>query len=468
MGSPSIQFLGGVKEVTGSMHLLEIEGKKFLIDCGFFQGRREESKKRNENFPFDPKSIDTLILSHAHIDHCGNIPNLVKKGFKGNIYSTIATRNLCALMLKDSAHIQEQDAEYINKKHHLEYMLPVKPLYNIWDVGESMKLFIGIPYGHSMQLSENLTLTFFDAGHILGSALTVLDIKYKGKNTRLGYIVDLGRKGLPILSDPVVVRGLDIVMIESTYGNRLHDKIEEGENELRDIVNRTSGRGGKVLIPAFALERTQEVLYFLHRLIGKKQIPSLPVYVDSPLSVNATEVFRLHAEYFDKETQEMLAKGGDPFSFEGLYYIRRIEDSKAIQSDRQPMIIISASGMCETGRILHHLKNNIEDPRSSIVIISFMAQNTLGRKILEHQPQVRIFGKEYELRAEIATLNSFSAHADQKELLEYALNVMEKDPQFFVVHGEETQSQALVNKMKELGIQKVLIPERKTVLDLFS
>ena len=467
MGSPSIQFLGGVKEVTGSMHLLEIEGKKFLIDCGFFQGRREESKKRNENFPFDPKSIDTLILSHAHIDHCGNIPHLVKKGFKGNIYSTIATRNLCALMLKDSAHIQEQDAEYINKKHHLEYMLPVKPLYDIWDVGESMQLFIGIPYGHRMQLSENLTLTFFDAGHILGSALTVLDIKYKGKNTRLGYIVDLGRKGLPILSDPVVVRGLDIVMIESTYGNRLHDKIEEGENELRDIVNRTSGRGGKVLIPAFALERTQEVLYFLHRLIGKKQIPSLPVYVDSPLSVNASEVFRLHAEYFDKETQEMLAKGRDPFSFEGLYYIRRIEDSKAIQSDRQPMIIISASGMCETGRILHHLKNNIEDPRSSIVIISFMAQNTLGRKILEHQPQVRIFGKEYELRAEIATLNSFSAHADQKELLEYALQVMEKDPQFFVVHGEETQSQALVNKMKELGIQKVLIPERETVLNLF-
>ena len=457
---PTIQFLGGVKEVTGSMHLLEVGGKRFLIDCGFFQGRRKESRGRNENFPFAPSSIDALILSHAHIDHCGNIPNLVKQGFRGSIYSTIATRNLCAVMLKDSAHIQEQDAEYINRKHHLEYMSPVQPLYDIMDVEKSMELFIGIPYNRSMPLSENLALTFFDAGHILGSALTVLDIKYKDKNTRLGYVVDLGRKGLPILSDPVVLEEPDIVIMESTYGDKLHKKIEDGETELRDVVNRTSGRGGKVIIPAFSLERTQEVLYFLKKLINKKQIPVLPVYVDSPLAVNVTEVFRLHAEYFDRECQEMLSKGEDPFSFEGLQYIRRVEDSKAIQLDSKPMIIISASGMCEVGRILHHLKNNIEDARSSIVIISFMAQHTLGRKIVERKPQVKIFGKEYSLRAEVATINSFSAHADQKELLEYAININKKNPQFFIVHGEESQSQALLEKMQGMGINRVLIPSR--------
>ncbi|OIN98008.1 hypothetical protein AUJ66_01790 [Candidatus Desantisbacteria bacterium CG1_02_38_46] len=416
---PTLQFLGGVREVTGSMHLIEIRGKKFLIDCGFFQGRREESRKRNENFPFNPESIDALIVSHAHIDHTGNIPNLVKQGFKGNIYSTIATRNLCSVMLKDSAHIQEQDAKYINKEHHLKYMLPVQPLYNIEDVEKSMELFISIPYGRSFNVSQDLTITFFDAGHILGAALTVLDIKQDGRQTRLGYIVDLGRKGLPILSDPVVVNGLDTVIMESTYGDRLHGKIEDGESELRDVINRTYKRGGKVIIPAFSLERTQEVLYFLRRLIDKKQIPALPVYVDSPLAINVTEVFRLHSECFDRESQYMLVHGEDPFSFEGLHYVRRVEDSKAIQFDPQPMIIISASGMCEAGRILHHLKNNIEDSRNSIAIISFMAQHTLGRRIVEREKKVKIFGKEYELKAEVATINAFSSHADQKELIEY-------------------------------------------------
>lgn len=455
---PTIQFLGGAREVTGSMHLLEVSGKKFLIDCGFFQGRREESRKRNENFPFDPASIDVLILSHAHIDHSGNIPNLVKQGFRGDIYSTIATRNLCAVMLKDSAHIQEQDAEYINRKHHLEYMSPVQPLYNIEDVEKSMQLFIGLPYNKSLKISENLTITFFDAGHILGSAFTVLDIKNNGREVRIGYMVDLGRRGLPLLSDPVVVHGLDTVIIESTYGDRLHGKIEEAENELRDAINRTYKRRGKIIIPAFSLERTQEVLYFLHRLRDKKQIPALPVYVDSPLAVNVTEVFRFHSEYFDKESQQMLAHGEDPLTFEGLHYVRKIEDSKAIQSDPQSMVIISASGMCETGRILHHLKNNIEDPRNTIVIISFMAQHTLGRKIVEREKRVKIFGREYELKAEVVIINAFSAHADQQELIGYANQIREKNPQFFIVHGEEKQSYALLEKMKETGIKKLSIP----------
>ena len=463
----TLQFLGGAGgEVTGSMHLLELGGKKILIDCGFFQGRREESMKRNRVFPFDPRTIDALVLSHAHIDHSGNIPNLVKQGFRGNIYSTVATRNLCAVMLKDAAHIQEQDSEYINKKHHLEYMSAVEPIYGIKDVEDSMQLFIGIPYNRSINVYENLTVTFSDAGHILGAGLSAFDIRQDNRTLRLGYIVDLGRKRLPILSDPVVIPGMDHVIIESTYGDKLHDDIGDSLNELRDAINRTAGRGGKVIIPAFSLERTQEVLFFIRKLIDEKQIPALPVYVDSPLAVNVTEVFRFHSEYFDEETRDMLARGEDPFSFEGLHFVRSVADSKAIQFNPKPMIIISASGMCETGRILHHLKNNAEDPRSTILIISFMAQHTLGRRIVERQPRIKIFGKEYSLKAEVVILNTFSAHADQKELMEYVNSVREKDPRFYVVHGEEKQSQALLEKMIGAGITKVAVPQRGDKVEL--
>jgi len=465
-GRATIQFLGGVKEVTGSMHLLKAGGKKFLIDCGFFQGRRAESIERNKNFPFEPSSIEALILSHAHIDHCGNIPNLVKQGFKGNIYCTVATRNLCAVMLRDSAHIQQQDAEYINRKHHLEYMLPVEPLYDLEDVEKSMELFTCIPYGRRFALSDNLSLTFFDAGHILGSALTLLHIKENGRDIRLGYIVDLGRRNLPLLADPVMIQNLNVVMIESTYGNRLHDNIEQAEKELGEVVVRTYKRGGKVIIPAFSLERTQEVLYSLRRLLLKNEIPHLPVYVDSPLAVSVTEVFRLHPECFDQETKRMLAQGEDPFTFEGLRYIRKVEDSKAIQIDPGPMIIISASGMCEVGRILHHLKNNVENPRNTIVVISFMAQHTLGRRIVEKEKKIRIFGREYELNAEVVVLNAFSAHADQKDLIDYAENIRMKEQRFFVVHGEEEQSLALIEKMRERGFQDISLPERGTEIIL--
>ncbi len=465
-----IGFFGAAGEVTGSCTLVETGDLRFLVDCGMFQGGRE-ARTKNLNalkFGFDVRSIDFVLLTHAHIDHSGLLPMLSVLGYRGPVYATPATIDLLHVLLRDSAHIQELDAEYINRKHHLEYMLPVQPLYNVEDVEKTMELFIGIPYNRSFNISENLTLTFFDAGHILGAALSVLSIKQDGHEVRLGYIVDLGRKGLPILSDPVVVNGLDMVIMESTYGDRLHGKIEDGESELRDVVNRTFQRKGKVIIPAFSLERTQEVLYFLRRLIDKKQIPALPVYVDSPLAVNVTEVFRLHSEYFDKESQGMLVHGEDPFSFEGLHYVRRVEDSKAIQFDSQPMIIVSASGMCENGRILHHLKNNIGDPRNSIVIISFMAEHTLGRRIVEREKKVKIFGKEYELRAEVATINTFSAHADQKELLEYALKIKEKDPKFYLVHGEPTQSQALLEKMQSVGIKKVEIPEKGEKVQLIN
>jgi len=458
MRNATLTFLGGTGEVTGSMHLLEVSGKKILIDCGFFQGRREDSLKKNKNFPFDPKTIDALIVSHAHIDHTGNIPNLVKQGFTGNIYSTIATRNLCAVMLKDSAHIQQQDSEYINKKKHLEVMQAVQPLYDIEDVERAMTHFIGLPYERSINLCDNATLTFYDSGHVLGSAFPVIDINENGKKTRLGYLVDMGRKDLPILCDPVIIKDLDVVVMESTYGDRMHDKIEDAENELRDVINNTYKRKGKVIVPSFSLERTQELVYFIKKLLMKKEIPQMPVYVDSPLAVNITEVFRLHSEYFDKEVQDILVTGDDPFTFEGLHYIRKVEDSKAIQFDTQPMIIISASGMCEVGRILHHLKNNIEDPRSTILVVSFMAENTLGRMIVERRNKVKIFGKEYMVKAEIATINSFSAHADQQELLNYA-HAEEKNPQFYLVHGEKMQAQVLLEKMQKEGISKVAIPK---------
>jgi len=458
MEKPTLKFLGGTGEVTGSMHLLEVSGKKILIDCGFFQGRREESYKRNKNFPFDPKTIDALIVSHAHIDHTGNIPNLVKQGFTGNIYATIATRDLCSVMLKDSAHIQLQDSEYINKRKHLEVMKAVQPIYDIEDVEKAMTYFIGLSYERSINVCDNVKLTFYNSGHVLGSAFPVLDINDNGKTIRFGYLVDMGRKGLPILSDPVVLKDLDIAVMESTYGNKEHDNIADAEKELRDVINRTYQRKGKVVIPSFSLERTQEMIYFIKKMLAKKEIPEMPVYVDSPLAINITEVFRLHSEYFDKEIQDMLVVGDDPFNFEGLHYVRKVGDSQAIQLDAKPMIIISASGMCEVGRILHHLKNNVEDPRSTILVVSFMAENTLGRRIVERQKQLKIFGKEYTLKAEVATINSFSAHADQTELLSYA-RASEKNTQFYLVHGEALQSQALLEKMQSQGNKKVSIPK---------
>lgn len=454
-----IKFLGGVKSVTGSMHILESNGKRILIDCGLFQGRREESNQRNRNLPFDPWSIDRMVLSHAHIDHSGNIPTLVKNGYKNTIYSTFATRDLCMLMLRDSAFIQQKDAEFLNKKSLNKAMPEILPLYSIKDVEDALSLFKGIGYQRGFYVTANVKVTFFDAGHILGSSLPFFEIVENGKKITLLYAVDLGRKNMPILKDPYQVKDVDYLIIESTYGNRLHEDIVRASERLAEVVNRTYQRGGKIIIPAFSLERTQEMVYCLRELFDQKKIPKIQVFVDSPLSVNITEVFRLHPECLDDEAKRILAEKKNPFGWEDITYIQDVFESKKLNSLNQPAIIISGSGMCESGRILHHLRNNIENPNNTILIVGFMAQNTLGRKILERWPVVKIFGEEYNLLSEVVEINAFSAHADQKELFEYVENAKKNLKKVVVVHGEEDQSQSLAERIKEIGIKEVVLPD---------
>lgn len=467
-----IKFLGATKSVTGSMHILECNGKKILIDCGLFQGRRGESNYRNKNFPFDPKSIERVVLSHAHIDHSGNLPNLVKKGYQESIYSTFATRDLCVVMLKDSAHIQEKDAEYLNKRKNRPFdfaqggelvepqgLPPIEPLYDMNDVEMSLALFRGIGYRKGFYVTAEVKLTFFDAGHILGSALSLFDISENDKSIRLAYIADLGRKNMPILKDPEMIDDIDFMIIESTYGNRLHDDLQKADEKLAKVVNDTISRGGKIIVPAFSLSRTQDMVFSLNRLQDAKKIPKIKVFIDSPLSVSITEIFKLHPECFDKETNQIIAAHENPFGLKDIHYITDVEESKKLNHFEEPCIIISASGMCESGRILHHLKNNIENPKNTILVVGFMAKDTLGRKIVEHKEKVKIFGEEYTLRAQVEIIDAFSAHADRGELLEYVNHTKDSLKGVFVVHGEEEQSQALADGIKDLGIQNVIVPD---------
>ena len=442
------------------MHILESEGKKILIDCGLFQGRREESNQRNRNLPFEPGSIERVVLGHAHLDHSGNIPSLVKHGYQNTIYSTFATRDLCLAMLQDSAHLQEKDAEYLNKKNQGHAGPPVTPLYTVEEAERALELFKGIGYNRFFYVTSNARVTFVDAGHVLGSALTFFEIFENGRKVRLLYSVDLGRKNMLILRDPVQVKDIDYLILESTYGNHLHDDFNTTSDKLASVINQTFQRGGKILVPAFALERTQEMIYLLHLLEKGGRIPKLPVYVDSPLAVNVTEIFKLHPECFDKETKALLEKEEDPFGLKRITYITESEDSKKLNNLQEPCVIIAGSGMCEGGRILHHLKNNIEDPKNTILVVGYMAENTLGRKIAEKYPKVRIFGEEYSLKSEVVALHSFSAHADRNELLGYVEQAKRNLRGVFLVHGEEKESHALKESIEELGIQNVIIPDR--------
>ena len=456
-----IAFLGAIRTVTGSMHLLTVNGNRILLECGLFQGRRRESYERNRNLPFDAASVEAMILSHAHIDHSGNIPNLVKSGFQGNIYSTFATRDLASAMLRDSAHIQEQDVAYVNKKRGRKGLPPVKPIYTRQDAVNSLNAFVGIGYHRTILVADGVRLTFYDAGHILGSAIVVLDIEEDGHTHRLAFSGDLGRKERPILRDPEISPPIETLIIESTYGNRHHRTFEEADRELRRVVNDTYQRGGKVIIPAFSVGRTQEIVYALHHLTEDHKIPDLPIFVDSPLSTNVTEIFRLHPECYDKEINEFIMSGNhrDPFGFHRLRYIRSVEDSKALNFLREPAIIISASGMCEAGRILHHLKNNIEDPRNTVLIVGWQSPHTLGRRLVERREKVRIFGEEYDLRAQVKVINGFSAHADRQELLDYVQQVRKGLRRVFVVHGEEQSSLSLADGIRALSVPEVVVPE---------
>jgi len=442
---------GAAEEVTGSKHFVDTEDHLIMVDCGAFQGRREEADEKNRNWNFNAADVDALILSHAHFDHSGLIPLLTTKGFRGNIYTTPASRDVASLIMMDSAHIQAKDLEYLRKKAKKKNVSFDKdPLYTERDVVESLNYFMTVSYHRPFMIADGISATFYDAGHILGSAVTYLEINRNGEKTRIGFSGDLGRKNLPILRDPEVIPPVDYLVMESTYGNREHDPIESAENRLSEIINRTIRRGGKIIIPAFAVERTQELVYIVHLLSDQGRIPKIPVYVDSPMATNATSIFRVHQECYDEETrQAFIDHHKNPFGFNELKYTVNTEDSKRLNTSKEPSIIISASGMCESGRILHHLANNIENPRNTVLIVGFMAQNTLGRKILERKPEVKIFGGIYKLRAEVAVLNAFSAHADYKDILEYVQTVDRHQlKEIFLVHGEP-EAQAGMKKLLE-------------------
>jgi metallo-beta-lactamase family protein len=458
-----LEFFGAAQTVTGTMHMLTVNGSRILLDCGLYQGRRAESFERNRNLPFDATAVDVLVLSHAHIDHSGNIPSLVKSGFDGNILVTPGTRDLCSIMLRDSAHIQESDARYVNRKRREKGQPPVEPLYTKEDAERCLNNFISINYKRRMLIAPGVTLTFYDAGHILGSAMVSLDIEEDGQQRRLLFTGDLGRPDTPLLQDPAVPAGVNILITESTYGNRLHQAGHENIQQLRDIVNRVHRRGGKLIIPAFSVGRTQGIVYALHQLMDGGEIPELPVFVDSPLSVNATEVFLLHPECYDEETQAFLSESGsrNPFSFDSIRYVREVTQSKEINTLDRPAVIISASGMCETGRILHHLKNNVEDRRNAVAIVGWQAPHTLGRRLVEEQPEVKIFGEPYTRRAEVVVLNGFSAHADRDELLGWFDRISNPGLRdIFVVHGEPEATTALAKAFADRGVRNVLVPER--------
>src|SRR5215470_6455277 len=446
-----IKFLGAAQTVTGSMHLLNTAGGRVLVDCGMVQGRREESRAKNANLPPEVASADTLILTHAHIDHSGSIPTLVKNGYRGSIYTTPATRDLCAYMLRDSARIQEADAEYLNRKFGDEPdWKTIVPLYTEEDAIEALKLFVAVPYARPFTPVPGVTARLIDAGHILGSA----EVLVEAEGRRIVFSGDLGRNCMPITRDPEIPPApVDYLLMESTYGNRVHADIRSMNDDLERVVKATLARGGKLIVPSFAVGRTQELLYALSFLSKAGRLPDVPIFIDSPLSVNITEVFKLHPEVFDAETRQFIEDGGDLFGFRGLHYISKVEDSMKLNTMREPAIIIASSGMCEAGRILHHLRNNCEDPKNTILIVGFQAQHTLGRRIVERRPRIRVLGVERDLRAQVEVMNAFSAHADKNDLLAYARASATGGKCVYLVHGEDDQQEPLAAEVRKAGLR---------------
>jgi metallo-beta-lactamase family protein len=453
-----ITFFGAARTVTGSMHLLEANGRRILLDCGLFQGPRAEAFRRNRELPFEAASVDRMILSHAHIDHSGNIPSLVRSGFRGDILCTPATRDLCGAMLRDSAHIQEADARLVNKIDRGRGIAPVEPLYTVADAEAALTHLVGLSYGRPFDVAPGVRLTFRDAGHILGAAITLLDVTEGARAFRFAFTGDLGRRGLPILRDPELVPDIDVLITESTYGNSLHGAVADVEKELEAIVAATAARGGKVVIPAFAVGRTQEIVFALHRLNEAGRIPAVPVFVDSPLALDATEVFRIHPEVFDAETVEHLRRGEDPFGFRRLRYVRTVEESKALNDLAGPAVIISASGMAESGRVLHHLAHTIGDPANTILLVSWQAPHTLGRRLLDGEETVPILGRGHRVRAVVKVIGGFSAHADRDELAWWIGAAAKRLKTVFVVHGEETAALALAGAVRAMGVPRVEWP----------
>ena len=463
-----IHFDGADQTVTGSQHLLEIDGKFILLDCGIYQGRREDFYKINANFPFDPRKLDAVILSHAHIDHSGNLPNLIKQGYSGPIYTTPPSAELANFMLQDSGKIYEEDSSYINLKKLKPGEKPIEPLYTIADAQKVEEQFRPVRYDTPFEPIPGVTARLVNAGHILGSAAIALEINENGAVKHLWFSGDIGRFKLPLLPDPVLPTNVDYVMMECTYGDKPHGDPEAAYQQFRDVVLRTIQRGGKLIIPAFAVGRTQEIVYMLNRMLSDGELPRLPVFVDSPLAINITDVFMKFPEYFDDETQQFVRTGKHPaLTFPGLTYTRSTDESKAINNQKGPLIIISASGMCEAGRILHHLKNNVEDPINTVAVVGWMAPNTLGRRIQEKQPVLRIFNEMHPLRAEVAVISGLSAHAGQDGLLQYAQAAQKGGvKKIFLVHGEADAASAFEQLMTRNGITSFEFPAKGEVAEI--
>lgn len=453
---------GAAREVTGTCHELRIGDKSILLDCGLFQGRRAESTEKNQGFSFDPKThIDALILSHAHADHAGRIPLLYKKGFVRPIYSTYATEDLCSVMLLDSAYIQEKDEEF-HRKHLKGSMLKQSgPLYTQKDATECMKLFVGKNYHERFEVIPGVYCTYLEAGHILGSAMMLIEIETGGKTMRIGFTGDVGRSTLPIIRDPEAMPPVDYLICESTYGDRLHDSILTARDKLKDVVVRTAQRGGKVLIPAFSLERTQEIVYDLHVLWDQKEIPAIPIIIDSPLASRVTGIFQKHPECYDHDMFErFLKKAHNPFQFSLVTYTESVDESKELNGARGPMVIMAGSGMCEAGRIRHHLINELEDPRNTVLAVGYMAQNTLGRRIIDTDiEEVRIFDRTIRKKAEIQYINAYSGHADKNDL-DALIQSVQGLKGLYLVHGEESGMYALAERNTAAREMQVTMPER--------
>ena len=456
----NLRFVGAARTTTGSLHSVEYDGRRVLVDCGLLQGHRKESFEANRAMPFPADSVDAVVLTHAHIDHSGRLPAFVKAGYRGPIYATPATRDLCEVMLRDSAFLQARDVEYVNKTRRKQGKKPFELLYDVDDVADTMALFRTLPYGETREIVPGLRATFHDAGHILGSASVAFDYDKWGKRRRLLFTGDLGQTNTPFLRDPEPVEGVDALVTECTYGDRDHPPVANVEGRLKDYLRFIVQHRSKLIVPAFSVGRTQQLLYILNKMSESGKLPPIPIYVDSPLSKAATEIHRRHADCFNDATRAMLAKGDDPFDFRGLRFLETVEESMALNTKPGPMVIISASGMCEGGRILHHLKNGIENPLNIVLITGFQAESTLGRKLVDGVSPVKIYGEEKTPKATIYTINGLSAHADRTGLTAFAKALGPTVRRAFCVHGELAYCEAHRDNLLGIGIRRVDIPEK--------